>query len=121
MSFERSLIIKDYDILVAGGGNAALCAAMTAAEKGAKVLILERAPIWFRGGNSRHTRNIRYVHHSRNRYNTDIYTEEEFFNDLMSVTGGKTNEKLAKLCIANSNNIVEWMRSEEHTSELQSH
>lgn len=110
-------IIKDYDILVAGGGNAALCAAMTAAEKGAKVLILERAPIWFRGGNSRHTRNIRYVHHSVNRYNTDMYTEEEFFNDLVSITGGKTNEKLAKLCIANSNNIVKWM--EKHGGKFQ--
>lgn len=100
----------NYDVLIAGGGNAALCAAMVAAENGARVLILERAPVWFRGGNSRHTRNIRYAHDSKNHYNTDKYTIEEFYNDLMGVTGGNTNEKLAKLCIERSNNIVEWMK-----------
>ena len=47
------------DVLVIGGGNAALCAAITAAETGARVLILEGAPEPYRGGNSRHTRNFR--------------------------------------------------------------
>ena len=51
-----------YDIAVIGGGNAALCAAMTAAEAGARVLILETAPKPYRGGNSRHTRNFRCMH-----------------------------------------------------------
>ena len=46
------------DVLVVGGGNAALCAAMTAREAGANVLLLESAPKEFRGGNSRHTRNL---------------------------------------------------------------
>ncbi|MCY4178775.1 MAG: FAD-dependent oxidoreductase, partial [Litoreibacter sp.] len=50
------------DIVVIGGGNAALCAAITAAERGARVLILEGAPKAYRGGNSRHTRNFRCMH-----------------------------------------------------------
>ena len=49
---------KTYDVLVAGGGNAALCAAITARQAGASVLLVESAPRAFRGGNSRHTRNL---------------------------------------------------------------
>ncbi|MFD9435795.1 hypothetical protein [Streptomyces sp. NPDC060002] len=46
----------DADIVVIGGGDAAFVSALTAADAGARVL--ERAPVHFRGGNSRHTRNI---------------------------------------------------------------
>jgi tricarballylate dehydrogenase len=53
---------KPFDIIVVGGGNAALCAAIEAAETGARVLILEAAPKDYRGGNSRHTRNFRCMH-----------------------------------------------------------
>ncbi|NOT56653.1 MAG: FAD-dependent oxidoreductase, partial [Deltaproteobacteria bacterium] len=53
---------RPYDVLIAGGGNAALCAAITAARAGASVLILEAAPKVMRGGNSRHTRNMRVAH-----------------------------------------------------------
>ncbi|MBX9757252.1 MAG: FAD-dependent oxidoreductase, partial [Beijerinckiaceae bacterium] len=53
---------KVYDVLVIGGGNAALCAAITAREAGATVLLIEWAPKAFRGGNTRHTRNLRAMH-----------------------------------------------------------
>src|SRR5579864_1855172 len=43
------------DVLVAGGGNAALCAALSARESGASVVLLERAPREHRGGNSAFT------------------------------------------------------------------
>ena len=49
----------DYDVIVVGGGNAAMCAALSAREGGARVLVLERSPEYERGGNTRHTRNIR--------------------------------------------------------------
>ena len=53
-----------YDAIVVGGGNAALCAALSAREHGAKVLLLERAPEDQRGGNSSYTGGgFRMVHH----------------------------------------------------------
>ena len=51
----------DTDVLVIGGGNAALCAALMARERGARVLLLEAAPPEWRGGNSMHTRNLRFT------------------------------------------------------------
>ena len=50
------------DVLVIGGGNAALCAALMAREAGASVMLLEAAPREWRGGNSSHTRNLRCMH-----------------------------------------------------------
>ena len=66
----------DYqaDVLVIGGGNAALCAAICAAEKGARVTLLERAPVPYRGGNSRHTRNFRCAHAAPLGVLSDVYT-----------------------------------------------
>lgn len=101
---------KTYDVLVIGGGNAALCAAMTAREAGASVLMLESSTEVYRGGNSRHTRNLRYMHDKGNAFLTGPYSEEEFFEDLMRVTGGETNEELARLTIRESNNVGEWMQ-----------
>jgi tricarballylate dehydrogenase len=98
-----------YDVLVIGGGNAALCAAMTALEAGATVLLLEAAPREFRGGNSRHTRNLRYMHASANEHLTGPYLEDEFWEDLFRVTEGHTSEKLARFTIRQSNNVGEWM------------
>lgn len=100
---------RTFDVLVIGGGNAALCAAMTASEVGATVLLLECSPKEFRGGNSRHTRNLRYLHTSGNQYLTGPYPEDEFWDDLLRVTGGKTNEQIARLTIRESNNIGAWM------------
>jgi tricarballylate dehydrogenase len=100
---------EPIDVLVIGGGNAALCAAMTAREAGATVLLLEGAPREFRGGNSRHTRNLRYLHDRANAVLTGPYKEEEFWEDLLRVTGGKTNEDLARHTIRESNNIGAWM------------
>ena len=54
---------KEYDVVVVGAGNAALTAALSAREQGAKVLVLERAPYDERGGNSRYTAGaIRFAH-----------------------------------------------------------
>lgn len=100
----------DADLIVVGGGNAALCAAMTAAEAGADVILLESAPKVFRGGNSRHTRNLRYMHAAANAYLTGPYLEDEFWDDLIKVTEGQTDERLARLLIRESNNIGTWMQ-----------
>lgn len=98
------------DIVVIGGGNAALCAAMTAAEAGARVIILEAAPKPYRGGNSRHTRNFRCMHSRPLGPLVDSYSEDEYFDDLLKVTGGKTDEHLARLAIRTSEECLPWMQ-----------
>jgi len=98
-----------YDVAVLGGGNAALCAALTAAERGARVIVLERAPREFRGGNSRHTRNLRCMHTAPTDVLTDAYGEDEFMADLMRVTGGVTNQMLARMMIRASADLPRRM------------
>ena len=105
---------QDYDIVIVGGGNAALCAAITASEAGARVLVLEGAPKPYRGGNSRHTRNFRCMHRGPLSVLTGTYDEAEYYDDLMKVTGGKTDEALARLAIRSSEDCLPWM--EEHGS-----
>ncbi len=99
------------EIIVIGGGNAALCAAMSAAEAGARVQLLEAAPRPCRGGNSRHTRNFRCMHKAPNAVLTDVYGEEEYFDDLLKVTAGHTDERLAKLVIRASEGCYAWMQA----------
>jgi tricarballylate dehydrogenase len=98
-----------FDVLVAGGGNAGLCAAIAARRAGVRVLLLESASRDFRGGNSRHTRDIRYMHRAATDYVTGAYGEEEFWQDLLGVTGGATNERLARLTIRESETLGDWM------------
>ncbi len=98
-----------WDVVVLGGGNAGLCAAIAARQSGASVLVLECAPRDFRGGNSRHTRNLRYLHARADGILTGPYLEDEFWDDLWRVTGGKTNEALARLTIRSSADFGEWM------------
>jgi tricarballylate dehydrogenase len=98
-----------FDVLVAGGGNAGLCAAISARRAGARVLVLESAIKDFRGGNSRHTRDIRYMHRAATEFVTGAYEEEEFWQDLLGVTGGATDERLARLVIRESETLGDWM------------
>jgi tricarballylate dehydrogenase len=100
---------RPYDVLVLGGGNAALSAALTARRAGAEVLVLECAPKDFRGGNSRHTRNLRCMHDGPADVLTESYPEEEFWQDLLKVTGGQTNEQLARMVIRESAGCRQWM------------
>ena len=107
----------EYDVVVIGGGNAALCAALTARESGARVIVLECAPHHFRGGNSRHTRNLRSAHDRPTEILTDSYPEEEFLSDLLRVAGS-TDEALARTVIRGSSECLDWMR--RHGVRLQS-
>lgn len=98
------------DVLVIGGGNAALCAALMAREAGASVLLLESAPKAWRGGNSAHTRNLRCMHDAPQDVLVEAYPEEEYWQDLHKVTGGNTNEHLARMVIRASSSCRSWMR-----------
>jgi tricarballylate dehydrogenase len=102
-------LTRRFDVLVIGGGNAALCAAISARRAGASVLVLEGAPKFYRGGNTRHTRNMRCAHDAATEILTGPYSEEEFWNDLLLVTGGQTDEELAKFMIRESKDILNWI------------
>ncbi len=104
-------VVEHVDVAVLGGGNAGLCAALAARQAGASVLVLECAPKEFRGGNSRHTRNLRSMHHAPTDLLVDAYSEDEFVTDLMRVTGGRTDEALARLVVRESADCPAWIRS----------
>jgi tricarballylate dehydrogenase len=100
---------RPVDVLVIGGGNAALCAALAARESHASVLLLESAPRDWRGGNSIHTRNLRCMHERPEDVLTGAYPEDEFWEDLRKVTAGRTDEALARLVIRESARCRPWM------------
>lgn len=80
-------VVEEVDIVVAGGGNAALCAAIEARQAGLSVLVLEAASKFYRGGNTRHTRNCRVAHDMPIGVMHGAYAEDEFWDDLLRVTG----------------------------------
>lgn len=97
------------DVLVVGGGNAGLVAAICAREQGARVLVLESSPREFRGGNSRHTRNLRCMHDAPTSVLTETYSEDEYFADLLRVTNGRTDESLARMAVKASSALPQWL------------
>jgi tricarballylate dehydrogenase len=72
--------------------------------------MLESAPRDWRGGNSVHTRNLRCMHDAPQDVLTEAYPEEEFWQDLLKVTGGQTDEALARLVIRSSSTCRAWMK-----------
>ena len=123
MSSDRQL-----DVIVVGAGNAALCAAISAKEQGAaKVLVLEKAPIEERGGNSLFTAGgFRFVHDGLEDLRSDILDDlseaevsqivlpalkkETYLEDLRRVTEGQTDDTLSELLAGGSRDTMRWMR-----------
>lgn len=119
----------ETDVIVVGAGNAAMCAALAAREKGAKVIVLEKAPEKERGGNSTFTAGaIRFAYNGLEDLkqvvtdlteeeisNTDFgtYTEEKFYDDMLRVTEYRTNPEMADLLVGESLNTMKWMRSKK--------
>ena len=117
---------KAYDVIVVGAGNAAMCAALSAQERGARVLVLERAPREQRGGNSAFTEGgMRMVHNGvedmkkfvpdltdEEIANTDfgVYTAEQYLDDLARITQYQTNPDLAEILVQRSAETVHWIR-----------
>tara|TARA_B100000809_G_scaffold48590_1_gene43328 strand:- start:1486 stop:2877 length:1392 start_codon:yes stop_codon:yes gene_type:complete len=102
--------IAHFDVIVLGGGQAGLTAAITAAENGATVCILEIAPRALRGGNTRHTRNLRPMHESGAFPMEGAYGFDEYLDDLLRVTGGDTDHALAELTIRESEHSIAWLQ-----------
>lgn len=76
---------------------------------GTSAPLLEAAPKEWRGGNSSHTRNLRAMHEGPQDVLLGTYTEEEYWDDLLRVTGGLMNENLARLVIRSSSSCRDWM------------
>jgi tricarballylate dehydrogenase len=93
--------MSGFDVVVAGGGNAALCAAIEARRRGASVLLLERTAREWRGGNSKYTRNLRCA--------SDAYPDDELLADLVAVTGRELDQDLARLAIERSRELPAWL------------
>lgn len=103
---------SDYfpGVIVVGGGNAALCAALAASETGSDVLILERSSRGWRGGNSKYTRNLR-CSHGADSVMDGSYDDDEFLDDLLSVNGEGTDLELAQIAISSSGDLPAWMEA----------
>src|ERR1700674_217196 len=113
------------DVLVVGAGNAALCAAISAHENGASVLMLEAAPFDERGGNSHFTGGaFRFAFRGvddlvavlpslaqENLENVDFgtYTEEQFFDDLFALTQYRADPELAEILVRGSLDTAKWV------------
>jgi tricarballylate dehydrogenase len=112
--------------VVVGGGNAAMCAALSAREQGARVLVLEKAPEAWRGGNGFFTAGgFRFAFKSFDELRelvadmsdeeaasmeVDPYTEDNFYDDLMRVTEDCADPDMAMVLVRESQNTVRWMR-----------
>jgi tricarballylate dehydrogenase len=115
-----------YDVVVVGGGNAAMCAALSARETGARVLVLEKAPEAWRGGNGFFTAGgFRFGFKSFDELRSligdlsdqeaaqmevDPYTEDNFYDDLMRVTEECADPDLALYLVRESQATVRWMK-----------
>ena len=117
-----------FDVIVVGAGNAALCAAISAREQGAaKVLMLEKAPVEERGGNSLFTAGgFRFVHEGLDDLRRDILDDlseaeagqivlpvlpaQTYLEDLRRVTEGQTDDTLSELLVGRSRETMSWMR-----------
>lgn len=120
--------MSEYDVVVAGAGNAALCAALSARENGARVLVLERAPESEKGGNSYFTAGgFRFAHEGLEDVSTDVlpdlspaekdqiilpaHSRQFFYDQLMEVTHHQSDEDLARLLVDRSRPTMAWLRS----------
>jgi len=116
-----------FDVVVVGCGNAALCAALSAHDGGARVLVLEKAPEAWRGGNSAFSgglfrfafKGVEDIYElvpdlsdeEKATYEIPAYTSEQFFDDLARLTEYETDGDLASTLIGESLPTLKWMRT----------
>ncbi len=118
---------EQYDVVVVGSGNAGFCAAQAAREHVARVLILEKAPREWAGGNSYFTAGAtRTTFSSLDDLRpilddlTDVqatqvdlppYTPDQFMADMVRVTEGRCDRDLAAILVHDIADTVRWMHA----------
>ena len=85
-----------FDVVVVGGGIAGLSAALSATEAGARVVLVEKAPMPERGGNTRFADAQMRFPHEPDEFGARAYIADEMFDDLMRISGGRANESLIR-------------------------
>jgi tricarballylate dehydrogenase len=112
-----------HDVIVVGGGNAGFCAALSAAEAGARVCLLERGDRDHAGGNSYYTAGaFRCVYSGLAELlpildadprleDTELgsYTADDFWADMRRVTEGRCDETLTRILVDDSAEAVRWL------------
>ena len=117
---------QQYGVIVVGAGNAALTAALSAAEKGARVLVLEKAPDYLRGGDSYFTGGLFRVAYDGMDDILDLipeitqeevasmdvgsYPQSAFYSDVMRVSEGLSDPELVQVLVSESKPTMKWMR-----------
>ncbi|WP_313389258.1 FAD-dependent tricarballylate dehydrogenase TcuA, partial [Rhodospirillum rubrum] len=102
----------DCDVLVIGGGMAALCAAIAARRAGVSVRLVDAAPKALRGGNSRHSRNFRLAHDTPTPLVPGRYPLAEFREDLITASGGLADPALIEILCAGSSTLPDWLAAQ---------
>ena len=119
-------MVDTYDVVIVGAGNAALNAALAAKEICGSVLVVEKAPEYFRGGNTYFTGGIIRVAFDgiediktlipdmspTEEASVDVgtYTQDQFYADMMRVTQGLSDPELAQILVSNSLPTMQWLR-----------
>src|SRR6185312_15364734 len=73
--------------------------------------VIDAAPAFYRGGNSRHTRNFRVAHSGYPQILAETYSKAEFLEDLFRVSGEDTNRELAQLTVNNSRALLDFYQA----------
>ena len=99
----------DCDVLVAGSGISGLSAAISAREAGAEVILVEKAPVEDRGGNTKFAdAQVRYPHPADEFHPRD-YSEDDYRDDFMRISRGRANPELIDVIVRNAAGTVEWL------------
>ncbi|BCW80516.1 tricarballylate dehydrogenase [Arthrobacter sp. NicSoilC5] len=114
----------ESDVLVVGGGNAGFAAALAAAERGRKVVLLEKAREAASGGNSFYTAGatrishdglqelIEFVEPDERHAASEVpaYTAAEYLADLSKVSEGRNDPELSAVLVSESNPTLRWLQ-----------
>ncbi len=127
VQIEVGMAERIYDVVVIGAGNAGLCAALSAREQGARVLVLERAPPHARGGNSYFTGGLvrfpyngmedvralvsELTEHEAASIEVGSYSQEQFYADIARVTRYQADPELVAVLVSEANPTMRWMQS----------